>query len=76
VVTTFAPVTDTLNTQDKIEGVFACPGRVHIVTGTVLRRAGRGYTCPYCGRPVTDISDSKLGRFWFAIARPDLGVRK
>jgi hypothetical protein len=72
----FAPVTDTLDTQDKIEGVFACPGRVHIVTGTVLRRHGKGYICPYCGQLVTDISDSDTGRFWFAIARPDLGGAK
>ena len=72
----FTPVVDTMNTQEKIEGVFACPGRVHIVTGTVLRRHGKGYFCPYCNQPVTDITDSHLGRFWFAIARPDLSGAK
>jgi hypothetical protein len=65
-------ITDTLNTQQKIERTFACPGRVHITSGLVLLRCGKGYTCPKCGAPVTDITNTPEGQAYFAFGRPDL----
>lgn len=76
-ITAFAPVTDTLNTKQKIEHTFECTAG-HITTGTALLRNGRGYTCRFiwCGKPVTDISNTKEGRDYFAIVRPDLSHKK
>ena len=75
-MTAFAPVTDTMNTKQKIEHTFECAAG-HITTGTALLRNGRGYTCPrlFCGRPVADISKRKDGMDYHAFARPDLGVK-
>jgi hypothetical protein len=65
-------ITDTLGTQQKIERTFACPGFVHITTGTTLRRRGKSYICPKCDKPVTDITDTPVGAAYFAFGRPDL----
>lgn len=68
-------ITDTMNTKQKIELTFACPYG-HITTGTALLRANKGYTCPHCDKPVSDISDTIEGQQYHAFARPDLGGAK
>jgi hypothetical protein len=74
---TFDPVTDTMNTREKIEKTFECAAG-HITTGTALLRHNKGYTCPrpFCGQPVTDISKTEEGQLYHAFARPDLGVKR
>jgi hypothetical protein len=63
----------TLTTMTRIFLVFGCKGSVfHIVSGIVVLRKGNGYTCPYCGAEVEDITKTPVGKAYFAQARPDL----
>lgn len=64
-----------LNTSQKYLHVFACNGTPqHVYPGKELLKAGKA-ECPECGKPVTDITNTPLGRSYFAFARPDLGKK-
>jgi hypothetical protein len=66
-----------MNTSQRIQHVFGCSGApVHVHPGFAVLRTKTGNTCPTCGKPVTDITDTPLGQSYFAFARPDLGVKK
>lgn len=64
---------DTLTTVTKLMHVFGCKGTpMHISSGLHILRVGRGYVCPECGNELLDITNSPVGRVWFAHVRPDL----
>ena len=66
-------LTDTLTTNTRIMTVWICDGeQAHLTTGLTLLRAGGGYVCPQCGKPVTDCTDAPIGREYFGWLRPDL----
>jgi hypothetical protein len=66
---------NTLSTLSKIFRVFGCEGRAfHVVSGLTLLRNLNGYTCPHCSAPVKDITDTPIGREYFAWVRPDLNT--
>jgi predicted RNA-binding Zn-ribbon protein involved in translation (DUF1610 family) len=61
------------STSQQIKHIFMCSGqKVHVFPGTELLRVGK-FECPDCGAPVHDITDTALGKAYFAFARPDLG---
>jgi hypothetical protein len=67
---------DTISTLTKLFRVFGCLGsEFHIFSGIVLLKAVKGYVCPYCGAQVKDMTDTPIGREYFAWLRPDLWRR-
>ena len=69
-------VTDTQPSFRKVneDKVFACEGEpVHVTPGESLLKTGRGYLCPTCWKPVKDVSNTFLGKSYFAFVRTDLG---
>jgi len=64
------------NTSQKVKHVFACTGsQVHVFPGKELLRVGK-LECPECGTPINDITETTLGKAYFAFVRPDLGKSK
>jgi hypothetical protein len=63
-----------LDTSKRIFHVFSCEGRPsHISSGFALLVSGNGLSCPTCHKGVKDITDTPLGKAYFAFGRPDLG---
>lgn len=63
-----------LNTSRRIRHIFACEDS-HAHPGTEIAKRGE-LTCPTCGKPVKDITDTELGQLYFAFVRQDLGKQK
>jgi hypothetical protein len=63
-----------LDTSKKIYHVFLCSGQPsHVSNGFRLLATQQGLTCPDCGMPVKDVTETPVGKFFFAVSRPDLG---
>jgi len=66
-----------LDTAKRIYSVFACQGNpVHVAPGFALRAEGGKCVCPTCGASVTEITETPLGKAYFAFVRPDLGTQQ
>jgi hypothetical protein len=65
-----------MDTSQQIKHVFACRGSsMHIHPGFVLLRKGDIDHCPDCGADVYDVTDTPIGKAYFAYTRPDLGEK-
>lgn len=70
---TVESLVETMTLRTKTNKVFGCAGQTfHVISGVALLKANKGYRCPYCNAEVRDITDTIVGRAYFAIARPDL----
>lgn len=64
-----------LDTSKRLLHVFACTGpTTHVHPGFAILVTGK-LTCPTCGAEVTDITETPLGKAYFAFGRPDLGAK-
>jgi hypothetical protein len=64
-----------LNTSQRLQHVYGCTGQtMHITTGTAILQHGE-MKCPTCNAPVQDITNTPVGKSYFAFGRPDLGAR-
>lgn len=62
------------STKRKILTVYGCKGTTfHVIAGQAILRHGV-FECPYCQTEVYDISDTPLGREFFARVRPDINM--
>jgi hypothetical protein len=65
-----------LDTSKKIFHVFSCENNpTHIHPGFEIAKVGK-MQCPDCGKPVVDVTNTPLGKSYFAFARPDLGNKQ
>jgi hypothetical protein len=66
----------TFDTSQRIFHVFGCTGPfMHLVPGFAVLQTNSSH-CPYCGADVQDVTNTPVGKAYFAQTRPDLGAQQ
>lgn len=60
------------STRTKVRTVFRCESG-HLIAGIVILKESQGYICPYCRKCIEDVTETKEGKDYYEIGRPDLG---
>jgi len=67
---------NSLDTSQRIYHVFGCAGPImHVWSGQAILTSGNGLHCPTCGYSVKDVTNTRLGKEYFAFGRPDLSEK-